>query len=73
MKYGWRKVGVNEVDEGDGLRHQSQVFRNGFFFTFWCCSVVFIKIAAVGDLWVCDEFHTNINEHGISIKWNHNF
>jgi tRNA(Ile)-lysidine synthase len=31
------------------------------------------KIAAVGDLWVCDEFHTNINEHGISIKWNHNF
>jgi len=31
------------------------------------------KIAAVGDLWVCDEFHTNLNEKGISIIWNKNF
>ena len=31
------------------------------------------KIAAVGDLWVCDEFHANSDEYGISIKWNHNF
>ena len=28
------------------------------------------RIAAVGDLWVCDEFHTNLNESGISIVWN---
>ena len=30
------------------------------------------RIAAVGDLWVCDEFHTNLNESGISIVWNDN-
>ena len=28
------------------------------------------QIAAVGDLWVCDEFHTNLDENGISIVWN---
>ena len=28
------------------------------------------RIAAVGDLWVCDEFHTNLDESGISIVWN---
>ena len=31
------------------------------------------EIAAVGDLWVCEEFHTNINESGLSIKWHQNF
>ena len=30
------------------------------------------RIAAVGDLWVCDEFHTNLDESGISIVWNDN-
>ena len=28
------------------------------------------KIAAVGDLWVCDEFHTSPHEKGVSIIWN---
>ena len=27
------------------------------------------RIAAVGDLWVCDEFHANSLEEGISIIW----
>ena len=27
------------------------------------------KIAAVGDLWVCEEFHTKPNKKGISIHW----
>ena len=31
------------------------------------------EIAAVGDLWVCEEFHTNTNESGLSIKWHQNF
>ena len=30
------------------------------------------RIAAVGDLWVCDEFHTNLDESGISIVWTDN-
>ena len=30
------------------------------------------RIAAVGDLWICDEFHTNLDESGISIVWNDN-
>ena len=28
------------------------------------------KIAAVGDLWICDEFHTSPYEKGVSIIWN---
>lgn len=27
------------------------------------------KIAAVGDLWVCDEFHADLDETGFSIVW----
>ena len=27
------------------------------------------RIAAVGDLWVCDEFHADSLEEGISIIW----
>ena len=30
------------------------------------------KLAAVGDLWVCDEFHTKPNKQGISINWSDN-
>ena len=30
------------------------------------------RIAAVGDLWVCEEFHTSIEEKGMSIIWNQN-
>ena len=30
------------------------------------------KLAAVGDLWVCEEFHTKPNKHGISIHWTDN-
>ena len=30
------------------------------------------KLAAVGDLWVCEEFHTQPNKHGISINWTDN-
>ena len=30
------------------------------------------KLAAVGDLWVCDEFHTKPNKQGISINWTDN-
>jgi len=30
------------------------------------------KLAAVGDLWVCDEFHTKHNKEGISINWTDN-
>ena len=28
------------------------------------------RIAAVGDLWVCEEFHTSLHEKGVSIIWN---
>ena len=28
------------------------------------------KIAAVGDLWVCEDFHTSLDKKGISIIWN---
>ncbi len=31
------------------------------------------KLAAVGDLWVCEEFHTKPNKQGISINWTDNF
>ena len=27
------------------------------------------EIAAVGDLWVCQDFHTNKRENGLSIVW----
>ena len=30
------------------------------------------KLAAVGDLWVCEEFHTQPNKQGISINWTDN-
>ena len=30
------------------------------------------KLAAVGDLWVCEEFHTKPNKKGISINWTDN-
>ncbi len=30
------------------------------------------KLAAVGDLWVCEEFHTKPNKQGISINWTDN-
>jgi tRNA(Ile)-lysidine synthase len=30
------------------------------------------RIAAVGDLWVCEEFHTSPDERGMSIIWNQN-
>ena len=28
------------------------------------------RIAAVGDLWVCEDFHTSLDKKGISIIWN---
>ena len=31
------------------------------------------KLAAVGNLWVCEEFHTKPNKQGISINWTDNF
>ena len=30
------------------------------------------KLAAVGDLWVCEEFHAQPNKRGISINWTDN-
>ncbi len=30
------------------------------------------RLAAVGDLWVCEEFHTKPNKQGISINWTDN-
>jgi len=30
------------------------------------------RLAAVGDLWVCEEFHTKPNKKGISINWTDN-
>ena len=30
------------------------------------------KLAAVGDLWVCEEFHAQPNKQGISINWTDN-
>tara|TARA_Y100000748_G_scaffold226143_1_gene190548 strand:- start:1335 stop:2663 length:1329 start_codon:yes stop_codon:yes gene_type:complete len=30
------------------------------------------KLAAVGDLWVCEEFHTQPSKRGISINWTDN-
>ena len=61
-------------------RHKSQKIKNlfqEFEIPDWkrnSIPLIYIndRIAAVGDLWVCDEFHTNLDESGISIVWNDN-